>query len=179
MLIKIFTSPTCNPCRTIHAEYDKIIESKDYEHDNLEIEYIDITTDEGNLYLQVFGIHAVPTSIFSHNHSDYTTLVGFIPEAMLRAEIDMHLLSLPKESPFKDIVELNEKIYYLDDPDINKCDNLIYYISENNNVYRLTVSSNTVINMKREVGRNRLKIGDTKYSDAYLVSKKGSEFTYE
>lgn len=91
MLIKVFSSKTCGPCKLVHKELEKIVQSEDFKDKNLKVKYIYRGTEDNDLQFDIFGVGFTPTMYFSHEGSDYTTIVGFRPEANLRAEIEKHV----------------------------------------------------------------------------------------
>lgn len=68
MKVLVFTSPSCKPCGTL----------KNYvELNSLNVEYIDVTTEEGSAQAQQYRVRSLPTVVAVDNTGVRSTAVGF------------------------------------------------------------------------------------------------------
>lgn len=78
-----FSASWCGPCGEYAQTFDKVVS----DYDNLDIEYVDIDTDEGVDLSTRYGITGVPTTIVKKG-SQFTIKVGVVPESELREWLD-------------------------------------------------------------------------------------------
>lgn len=62
VIVYLFTSPTCGPCKTIKPFWNELREDDDSVYSKFTWMTIDITADREN-YVQLFGVTAVPTMV--------------------------------------------------------------------------------------------------------------------
>jgi len=104
------------------------------------------------------------TSIFKH-------------EDFNRGSTMLTVMKFRYYSPFSELLEEDEYLYYLEDTDLKQND-IVYLISDNERIFKLNINTNKVYELKIETERDRIEIKGFKYKIEYLKSIKGDKYKF-
>ena len=76
-------APWCGPCRMVHPVIEKL--AKDYDG---KVKFCKLNVDENQQTAAKYGIMSIPTLLFFKNGKRADTVVGAVPEQVLKPKID-------------------------------------------------------------------------------------------
>ena len=91
-----FWAPWCGPCRMVAPILDKL--AKDYDG---KIVVAKVNTDEDKEWAMKYGVRGIPTMLFVANGQIIDTVVGALPEPMLKQKVEQLLSVVPVTKPGK------------------------------------------------------------------------------
>ncbi len=89
-----FWAPWCGPCRMVAPILDKL--AKEYDGKLL---IAKVNTDDDKEWAIKYGVQGIPTMLFVANGQIIDTVVGALPEPMLKQKVEQLLSVVPVTKP--------------------------------------------------------------------------------